>query len=73
MEDDSYHLCTSVMVIPAHINARENQSSSYIATKLQMPSEIKGKNRSERDKIKKEWNCIQAGEEVGEQKSSGRS
>lgn len=54
MEDDSYHLCTSVMVIPAHINARENQSSSYIATKLQMPSEIKGKNRSERDKIKKE-------------------
>lgn len=54
MEDDSYHLCTSETFVPACINARENQSSSYIATKLYMPSEIKGKNRFEKDKMKKE-------------------
>lgn len=58
------------MFITACINSRENQSSSYTAAKLYVPSEFKGKNWFEKDRMEKEWNYIQAAEEVEQQKLS---
>lgn len=42
------------MFILAFKNARENPSSSYVVSKLYMPSEIKGESRFEKEKMKNE-------------------